>query len=315
MPRPPRHCDPDKYYLLTNRTHRAKFLMQPDSVVRQIILGCLARWADFCNVEIVCFVFLGNHFHLIARFPDRNMSKFAGNLQSQIGKRINDYRGRSGNFWHDRFKPIPILDDAMLKEKIAYVINNAVKHRLVSCADRWPGVCSIDWHKTGAAVEGEWLNKSERRRKQRKGLDNPGELAMEDYAFELHLPEALGGESEEGRREKLLELVEDHRERLEKERRTDRAGVVGARTIKRRHWNDRPEDPDKAPAPICLTSDPEKREAYLEKRRRITESYRMAVETWRSKRLSKFPAGTIPPGWNRYVNPGEYVHIPEDRFD
>jgi hypothetical protein len=243
------------------------------------------------------------------------MSKFAGNLQSQIGKRINDYRGRSGSFWNERFKPIPILDDAMLKEKVAYVVNNAVKHRLVTRTERWPGVCSFDWHASGERVEGEWLNKSELRRKRRKDFDNPELLAMEEYAFDLHLPEALGGEDEEERREDLLELVEEHRERLERERKADRAGVAGARTIKRRDWNDRPEDPERSPAPLCLASDPDKREEYLEKRRGITEKYRAAVETWRSKGLSKFPAGTIPPGWNRYVNPGEYLHLPDDRFD
>ena len=311
MARPPRHCDPDKYYLLTNRTLRAKYFMRPDKAVREIILGCLAKWAARYDVEIVCFTFLSNHFHIIARFPNRNMSKFMEQFQGQIAERINGFRGRDGTFWHDRYDDTVILDGQMLKEKIAYVVNNAVGHRLVTHAENWPGICSFDWHKSGEPVEGKWLNKTEQSRLERKGKSNARERAKELYTFDLHLPEELGGADKADRRHSLLELVEQDRKRLEKERKTDREGVAGARAITHLDWQSRPEEPEEAPSVLCVTADPDKRKRYRDKRRRITDDYRAAVRKWRKKEVAEFPVGTIPPGWRRCVSSSTDLEPPE----
>mgnify|MGYP006287131949 FL=1 len=310
MARKPRHCDPEKYYLLTNRTLRAKYFMVPDAVVEEIILGCLTKWARKFDVELVCFVFLSNHFHIIARFPTRKMSNFMCQFQGQVADRINDYLGREESFWGDRFDDTVILDDEMLKEEIAYVVNNAVSHRLVTRAERWPGVCSIDWHQSGEPVEGLWLNKSEKSRLERKGKPNARRRAKQAYEIDLHLPETLGAE-EADRRETLLELVEEDRQRLEQQRRQERAKVVGPRAIKRRCWEERPDEPAETRSVMCVAADEDVRQQYRDKRRRITDDYRAAMKKWQAKQFAEFPVGTIPPGWARCVEQGEYVAPPD----
>ena len=315
MPRNLRHCDPDTYYLLTNRTVDAQYFLTPDPMVRKVVLGVLAKWAQLKNTEIVCFCILSNHFHIIARFPDRNMDDFMEQFQKMVARRINIYRGRSGHFWESRYDDTSIIDDTMLKEKLAYVVNNAVHHRLVARAEHWPGICSISWHKSGEPVEGQWLNKSERSRLRRKGRSDAHEAAWESFSFEMELPAALGGETDEERRQNILELVEQDRQRLAKERQSEDAGVSGERAIRERNWRDSPHDPEENPSALCAASDPDERQEYRDKRRHITDKYREALAKWRNNEPAQFPIGTYPPGWDRCVDNQEYRDPPDETDD
>lgn len=119
MPRPIRHVAPHRYYVLTNRCVLGKFILRPDEGCRRIIKGCLARAADKYEVRLVCFVFMSNHFHIIARFPERNMSEFMAELQSQIASRFNKYRDRDRNVFPDRYDDQALLDDRVLNDRIA----------------------------------------------------------------------------------------------------------------------------------------------------------------------------------------------------
>ena len=146
MGRPVRFVEADKYYFITNRCVMGLFAMRPDDEARRIIKGCLARAADKHDVELVCFMFMSNHFHLIARFPDRTLSEFMCEFQTQISNRLNDYRGRSGSLFPERFDAKALLDEKAVREKVCYTLNNPVRAGLVRQASNWPGVSSMEEH-------------------------------------------------------------------------------------------------------------------------------------------------------------------------
>ena len=307
MGRPIRVVESERLYLLTNRCIFGMHLMRPDAEVRRIILGCLARAADKFDVEIVCFCFLSNHFHLIAGFPELNMAEFMEQLQGQIARRINDHWGRSGQFFGQRYDDQALLDDQVVRDKIAYVLNNPLKHGLVTRAGAWPGVSSMEAHRNGTAVEGQWLNGETWGNLCRRKGEYDRQEAMETYSFELHLPEALEGDGEAERRERLLEVVDEDRRRewAERSGREDRAPhVCGAEAVYEQHWSDRPDDPPSGPFQrrrLAVAAQPERLRAYLEERAEIQRAYRKAVSLWRDREVGDFPPGTYPPGWRHCV--------------
>jgi REP element-mobilizing transposase RayT len=185
------------------------YLLTPDDECRRIVKGCLARAADQHDVQLVCFCFLANHFHLIARFPKLNIAEFMEQFQSQLASRINDHRGRTGTVFPTRYHAQALLDETVLLDKIGYVLNNPVNDRQVAAADDWPGVTSMACHQTDAnTLEGRWLNHKTWRRYRRRQSDDKGrDEAMETHRLELHLPEALDGETADQRRQSLLAAV------------------------------------------------------------------------------------------------------------
>lgn len=311
MPRPVRHVDSQTYFMLTNRCLLGMYLLAPDPECRRIIKGCLARAADHHDVELVCFCFLANHFHLIARFPKLNMAEFMEQFQSQLASRINDHRGdRSGTVFPERYDDQALLDEQVLRDKIAYVLNNPVKDRQVKTAERWPGVTSIDCHKAAHnTFEGRWLDHQKRRKYERRKTDDKGRQdAMETHEVELHLPECLDGTTDREKRRSLLQLVERDRHRRWADATGDRRRpprVAGPRAVERLHWADRPEtkpgDWMTQNRWLGVASSPEKIQSYADKREEITERYRRALSAWRNQKTRPFPHGTYPPGHRHCV--------------
>lgn len=306
MARPVRVVESDRYYLLTNRCLLGMFLLRPDDECNRILRGCLARAAEKYNVELVCYVFLSNHFHLIARFPDLNMAEFMEELQSQIASRINKHRGRKGTFFPQRYDDQAILDDETLLDKICYVVNNPVKDRLVPSAEEWPGVTSMDVHESDGVLEGQWLNGRRWYNLKRRKGDHEREEAMDVHRVELHLPDALDGETREERRQALVELVTDDRHRIWASTTGDRNRAP--RTPKRGEllsasWSERAEepfDPFKRRR-LCMGYTMDGIRDYREMRRQINRDYRDASRAWRRREVREFPHGTYPPGWRHCV--------------
>jgi hypothetical protein len=310
MGRPLRHQKPDAFYLLTNRCADGQFLMRPDPECRRIISGVLAREADKLDVRLVCFAFISNHFHVIAGFPRLNRDVFMGRVTCQISDRLNSWRDRSGPMFPIRYHPEELADDQTLRNSICYVLNNPVKDGLVRTADDWPGVTSMDCHRSGDAFEGRWLDHQRwTKLSRRKTTDHTRDEAMDHHAVELHLPDALAGETDEERRQSLLELVADDRDRLHDEAEQTLGcppRFAGPTAILNRDPRDRPADSDidargRSRRRMYATSEPGGAAALREAHRERTDDYRRAVEAMRNGDDPGFPHGMHPPGRARCV--------------
>lgn len=305
MGRDKRYCASDCYYLLTNRTVDGMFLFRPDEACNRIIGGVLARAASLHEVDVVCFSFLSNHFHLIARFPLRNMAEFMRDLQFGIARRINKLREeRIGPVFETRYDDEILLDETVLLEKISYVVNNPVKDGLVVHPSAWPGVHSYECLEEGRPWEGEWFDAAHWHNiSRRKGEQDP-EQAWRTYAFSLHLPECLPGSDARERRERIVQKIE-----------TDCAAMRRDRTLHRR-----PRSPKKwvgmdwrrtkklskekrsAPAPLAISTSPKKVREHLRMRRQLNAKYKLQLgRAWDGKK-ARYPIGTHPPACNRCIH-------------
>ena len=78
-------------------------------------------------VDIIAFILLGNHFHLLLRArADDAISKFMHRLQVSHSKFFNKKWGRSGSLMDERFGAVTIKSDAQLIHTPIYIHLNGL---------------------------------------------------------------------------------------------------------------------------------------------------------------------------------------------
>ncbi len=308
MSRAIRYVHTGDYYFLTNRCLLGQYLMRPDEECRRIIKGCLARAADQLEIELVCFVFLSNHFHIVARFPRANMAEFMERFQGQVAERINKHRVRKETVFPDSYDDQALLDDQSVRDKIEYTLNNPVRADLVETASDWKGVSSMNLHLDGEPLEGEWLDYTHWRKLRRRKAEYDREDAMVEHEVDLHLPDALDDQEGMSRVERLRELVARGRRHYHAScagEGPDRSReVLGFEQAKTRDWRDRAGPPESDPSSrqrLGIADDAERMADYHERRREISRTYRRASSRSPGVDRDAFPAGTYPPGCKHCV--------------
>ena len=144
--------DPHGLVEITSRTQHGRFLMRPSEEVNELILGVLGRAQAMYDVVLHAFIFLANHYHLLATVLSvEQMALFTGyvngNLAKELG-RLHDWRQR---FWGRRYNSCSIkFTEQDQVARFLYILENGCKEGLVASPLEWPGVssasaCSILW--------------------------------------------------------------------------------------------------------------------------------------------------------------------------
>jgi putative transposase len=97
----------------------------------------LAEAAERHRVQMCVECRMGNHFHVIVRTPEANISEFMGYLNGVFAQYSNHRHKRSGHLFGDRFKPILIDNELYFRVAVGYVVMNPVNAGLVNAPDDW----------------------------------------------------------------------------------------------------------------------------------------------------------------------------------
>ena len=129
---------------ITNRCwHGLPFV--PNRMIRRAIDSIVAKAQVEYGIEITCYLFMGNHYHMILAGCATRVSAFANYVDGEIAKRmIRFFPGRWGpKFWQGRFheQHLPTVDAVI--NKIGYIFCNPLASRLVSKLSTYPGASSI----------------------------------------------------------------------------------------------------------------------------------------------------------------------------
>lgn len=106
---------------------------------RSFFVALLGRMCQRFDVELYCYVLMGNHFHLLVKTPRGNLSK---SMQWFIGtytRHFNIQHTRSGHLFQGRYKSFLVESDAYLLQLSYYIHRNPVRAGMVQrLADyRW----------------------------------------------------------------------------------------------------------------------------------------------------------------------------------
>jgi len=147
---------------LSNRTVQSRFLLRPAPELNDAIHGAIARAQRKYDVEVHGYVFLSNHYHLLASVRSaQQLSAFAGYIQSKIAKevcRLNNWRDK---VWARRYRHIAVLDEDAQRERFVYLLENGCKEGLVASPLDWPGAhCAKALARGQRKVPGTWFNRT-----------------------------------------------------------------------------------------------------------------------------------------------------------
>jgi putative transposase len=139
MPRPPRADEAGGLYHVLNRANgRARiFRKEADYEAFERVLGeGLAR----CEVQLLCFQLLPNHWHLVLR-PNRDgaLSYFLRWITATHTMRHHAQHRTAGegHLYQGRFRSFPIQENAHFLTVCRYVERNAARAGLVRRAEDW----------------------------------------------------------------------------------------------------------------------------------------------------------------------------------
>lgn len=292
-------------YHVTNRTYRGELRLAPDDIVNMFAEGCLAKAARLYGVRIFAFILMGNHFHLLVAAPLHNLDRFMEYFQRELSWRLNRYRGTSGTNFPIRYQNEEIASAADFEQVVTRILSNPVRARLVGEAEQWPGISSLDQHRTGesrrTALHTTRANADEI---ARSGVTPELRRSLEPIELELSVPPFWDDLDPEEVHARIEQLVNAEQSRLRDEIETRNERVVGPNRILQETPDQRPEDVHWRDYRRVISENPEYEARYHAWYTEMRRRYWRSARNWRHERSwSDYPAGTFPPGWRRCVLP------------
>jgi REP element-mobilizing transposase RayT len=157
MARPLRIEFTDAVYHVTARGDRQEMIFLDDAD-RRLFLDLLAQAFDRFDASALAYCLMGNHYHLVLRTRQPNLSALMRHVNGVFTQRMNRRHGKVGHVFQGRFKAILVDRDAYLLEVCRYVDLNPVRAGMVASARDWP------WSSypalTGASPAPHWLDAS-----------------------------------------------------------------------------------------------------------------------------------------------------------
>ena len=126
MPRAKRILTASFPYHVTGRTNNRDWFLLPISEVWQIFGWMLARVSTKYQAEVISFVLMSNHYHLILLTPRANLNEIMNSLLREVSRAIGPRTGRMNHLFGGRYKASLLPDSRSLGHVYKYVYRNPV---------------------------------------------------------------------------------------------------------------------------------------------------------------------------------------------
>jgi REP element-mobilizing transposase RayT len=158
---------------ITCRTIHSRFLLRPNLLLNEIVVGVLARAKRRYGVELSAFCFLSNHFHFLIRVEDsQQLARFMGYVCSKLAREVGRLTGWREKIFSRRYQAILISEEESAQvERLRYLLSHGSKENLVPRPQDWPGVHCVDALLTGQPMEGTWFDRTKEYAARSRGED------------------------------------------------------------------------------------------------------------------------------------------------
>ena len=160
MARRPRFDGPGALHHIVNRGLAKRPIFHGAEEVRYF-LSRIALAVRRGEIEVLAFVFIPNHFHLLARTIDGSISSGIGRSENEYVRWFNRRQRRDGPLFRGRFASKVVTGDVHLRMTVRYIDRNAVKAGLVLRARDYPWGSAMHYANgsrppwlTGTEIEG-----------------------------------------------------------------------------------------------------------------------------------------------------------------
>ena len=294
--------DPDAAWFITIRTIGSRLWFVNNPLLEWYILAFLAKYQQKFGVILHGFVLLGNHWHMVARFPRSNKSAFLRAFDSMVAKLVNSHVPKfyGGKLWARPARPQLLPEAADVEHWMLYAVLNPIKHGLVQKCSDYPGYNSFSDSISGVKRKFklvDWTDFNNRKR-------GNSSLTKEDCTktYELVFTPLPGYEhlSHKEYREVMLKKAEKRRCQLIEERLAKGQGFAGLEALQKTEPGSPPKATKKSTRhtkrPLVLSLSREAKDIFVNRYFRLLEAYREASKRYRAGDLTvEFPPGTYRP--------------------
>lgn len=299
---PIRHTTPENVNELTARTQQARFLMKPSAAVTDAILGCIGRAQQLYDVRLHGFVFMSNHYHMLATADDaKQLAQFTGHINGNVARELNRLNDSSGRVWQRRFRAVPVDGNERAQlERLKYLISHGVKERIVKRVRDWTGASSVPWMLDGAEVAGHWHHRTAQYNDQQRGADRGDEFYRERIVLKFTPLPCFDAMAEGEWRSVVAAMAEEIEAEYDEARSQDGVSVLGMAVAEAM-------DPQHMPLRCARSNAPLVHAVSCPARSRWREE-KKCRRSWYQEASKRFRAGD----WAAEFPPG--VHRPGGRF-
>jgi len=150
---------PDTFYHILSRGNEQRDIFRGKEDYQKFI-QLLERLFEKFGVEIHAYVLMSNHYHLMVRMREANLSRAIQWLGASYSMWFNRRHSRSGHLFQGRFKSYLIEDEKYLTALCLYIHRNPIR---VGIADR---LMDYPWSSypvySGREADVSWLEKGEK---------------------------------------------------------------------------------------------------------------------------------------------------------
>ncbi len=284
---------------ITCRTVQSRFLLLPNLLLNEIILGALARAKRRYGIEISAFIFLSNHLHILAWATDsEQLAKFMGYFLSKLAREVCRLTGWRDKVFARRYQAIAISEEeAAQVERLLYILSHGCKEDLVERPQDWPGIHCVDALLTGQPLGGTWFDRTQEFAARNRGESfGPRQYAIEE-TLELDPLPCWRHLSPEQYRSQIAGLVENIIAEADARRKRTGRKPLGPDAILAQDPFGHPLKTKRSFAPRVHAFSQEIRRGMVEAYAWFVAAFREAAEKLRGgDRKARFPEGSFPPG-------------------
>ncbi len=138
MPRKPQVRSKHLPYHVTNRSNNREWFSLPIeevwAIFSPILLTAIVRY----EVNLMAFVLMDNHFHLIVQTPRANLGRFMNYVTREVSRAIGRRTGRINHVFGGRYKSCLLRDPQSVAHAYKYVYRNPVDAGLSKTCEDYP---------------------------------------------------------------------------------------------------------------------------------------------------------------------------------
>ena len=124
------------YHILSRGNDRRDIFHSDDD--RHLFLDLLGDLSERFNIEVYAYVLMGNHYHLLLKTVDANLSWSMQWFGTSFARKFNLNNHTSGHLFQGRFKSIIVENDAYLLRLSCYIHRNPVRAGIVDRLGDYP---------------------------------------------------------------------------------------------------------------------------------------------------------------------------------
>jgi REP element-mobilizing transposase RayT len=117
---------PGAMYHVIQRGNNREFIFDRNKD-KCFILDSMKQVFEFYGVDMIAYVIMGNHYHLVVRTWENGLGKIMHRLNTRFSVYYNQDKKRSGHVFQGRYQATPIEDERYLMAVVRYIHRNPVR--------------------------------------------------------------------------------------------------------------------------------------------------------------------------------------------